>query len=127
MLDQGGDGARGGYVDGFLAPVREDGRDAYLAHAERAARLFADLGAVRVVEAWGDDVPDGKRTDFRRAVAGEPGERVVFSWIEWPDKAARDAGWARMMAENLMGDEPMPFDRARIVYGGFTPVVEIGS
>jgi uncharacterized protein YbaA (DUF1428 family) len=115
------------YLDGFVIAVPDANRQAFIDHASSLDPIFVGLGATRVVEAWEDDVPDGKRTDFRRAVAGEPGERVVFSWIEWPDKAARDAGWARMMAENLMGDEPMPFDGARIVYGGFTPVVEIGS
>ncbi len=125
MLDRC-DGAVG-YVDGCLAPVREDGRDAYLAHAERLAPLFREHGATAVVETWGDDVPDGKLTDFRRAVAAEEGERVVFSWIGWPDKAARDAGWAALMTDERMRAEPMPFDGKRMVFGGFTPVVELRS
>lgn len=116
-----------GYVDGCLAAVREDGRDAYLAHAERLADLFREHGATAVVECWEDDVPDGKRTDFRRAVAIEAGERVTFSWIGWPDKAARDAGWAKLMADERMAAEPMPFDGKRMVFGGFTPVVELGG
>lgn len=122
MLDEGGrDGA---YVDGFLAAVSEDGRDAYLEHARKAAPIFAEYGATRVVEAWGDDVPNGKRTDFRRAVEAGDGERVVFSWIAWPNKETRDAGWAKMMGDERMAG-PMPFDGARMVYGGFRPVVEL--
>lgn len=110
----------GGYVDGFVLPVPEGKRDAYRDLAERACKNFVECGALRVVEAWGDDVPDGEVTDFRKAVAAEPGEAVVFSWIEWPSKSTRDAAWGRMMEDPDMqmgGD--MPFDGKRMFWGGF--------
>ena len=124
MLDRGE--PRGGYVDGFVAPVPADNREAYLRMAEKAASKFAEYGAVRVVEAWGDDVPDGKVTDFRRAVLAEEGENVVFSWIEWPDKATRDAAWPKVMADPDMQPDHgnMPFDGKRLFWGGFDIILD---
>lgn len=126
LLDEGGRG-RAGYVDGFVVPVPEGKRDAYRDLARRAAAVFAEQGAVRYVEAWGDDVPDGKRTDFKRAVQATPGERVVFAFIEWPDKAARDAGWAAAMKDERMKPDPAHgfFDEKRMFWGGFAKVVEV--
>ncbi|MDQ4086934.1 MAG: DUF1428 domain-containing protein, partial [Pseudomonadota bacterium] len=77
-------GRAGGYVDGFIAPVPNENKEAYLQMAQKAAAVFREYGALRVVEAWGDDVPDGKVTDYRRAVKAKDGENVVFSWVEWP-------------------------------------------
>jgi len=79
------------YVDGFIAAVPDDRKDAYLEHAKFAADIFKEFGAERIVECWEDDVPDGKVTDFRRAVQRKDGESVVFSWVSWPDKAFRTA------------------------------------
>ena len=77
-----------------------------------------------MVECWGDDVPDGKVTDFRRAVQAEDGETVVFSWIEWPSKAVRDAGMAKLMADPRMQSNDMPFDGKRMIYGGFATLFD---
>jgi uncharacterized protein YbaA (DUF1428 family) len=119
LLDQGSAG--GAYVDGFVLPVPHGNREAYLALANKAAADFRKHGAHRLVEAWGDDVPDGKVTDFRRSVQAADGENVVFSFIEWPDKATRDAGWAKMMADpgNQPDHDNMPFDGKRMFWGGF--------
>jgi uncharacterized protein YbaA (DUF1428 family) len=126
ILDEGGGGRNGslpGYVDGYVLAVPEENRDAYRAVAAEAAARFERLGALRTVEAWGDDVPDGKVTDFHRAVKAKPGEAVLFSWVEWPDKAVRDAAWERFMAEGAM-EGGMPFDGQRMIYGGFVPIPE---
>ncbi len=115
------------YIDGFLAPVKPGtGAEAYADFAGTAAEIFRDHGATRVVEGWADDVPDGKITDFRRAVQAREGETVVFSWIEWPDKATRDAGMAKVMADPRMqpGSTEMPFDGPRLIFGGFRAVVD---
>ncbi len=119
------------YIDGFVIAVPTANRQRFIDHANLGDTLFMELGAVRVIECWGDDVPDGKLTDFRRAVQATAEETVVFSWIEWPDKATRDAGMGRM--EELMKSDdrfnpeknPMPFDGKRMIYGGFAPVVTL--
>ena len=117
------------YVDGFVCAVPADKKDAYRKHAADAVPLFKEFGATRVVETWGDDVPDGKTNDFKSAVKAEPGEVVVFSWIEYPDKATRDAAGAKIMSDprmEAMGAN-MPFDGKRMIYAGFDPIVESGD
>ncbi|WP_420470895.1 DUF1428 domain-containing protein [Brevundimonas sp. FT23042] len=112
------------FVDITVIPVKTGNKAAYLDHSARTSPLFREVGALSVTETWGEDVPDGKLTDFKRAVALEDGETVAVGWITWPDKATRDAGWeALMQDERLMGGEP-PFDGKRMIYGGFDLVAE---
>lgn len=112
------------YVDGFVAAVPAANKDAYLAHARQALPLFKELGAIRMVECWGDDVPEGKVTDFKGAVKAKDDEVVVFSWIEWPSKEVRDAGMKALMADPRMRDMKMPFDGQRMIFGGFQPLLD---
>src|SRR3954464_13736910 len=100
------------YVEGFVAAVPAANKTAYIQHAATAAPLFKEFGATRVVEAWGDDVPDGKVTDFKGAGKAEEGENVVFSWVEYPSKDARDAASERMRSDPRMRElgAAMPFD-----------------
>ena len=111
-------------IDGFVIAAPTADKEKFLDHARRMDAFFLEFGALRVVEAWGDDVPDGKQTDFKRAVQAKDNETVVFSWIEWPDKATRDAAMEKMRSDPRM-DEPMPFDGKRMIFGGFVPVVEL--
>ncbi len=113
------------YIDGFVIAAPTADKQKFLDHAKRMDAIFLELGALRVVEGWGEDVPDGKQTDFKRAVAAKFDETVVFSWIEWPDKAARDAAMIKMRTDPRMMAEPMPFDGARMIFGGFDVVVDI--
>src|SRR5690606_25376825 len=116
------------YIQGFVVPVKEDDKDAYRDVAEKFWPIVHDYGATEHVEAWEADISDGKQTDFRRAVAHEPGEKVVFAWVAWPDKATADTGHEKMMSDPRMeqfGPE-MPFDGKRMVFGGFEPIVEEG-
>ncbi|HEX9620280.1 MAG TPA: DUF1428 domain-containing protein [Polyangiaceae bacterium] len=119
------------YIDGFVIAVPQKNKQKFIEHAKLGDSVFVELGAVRIVECWGDDVPEGKQTDFRRAVQASADEAVVFSWIEWPDKATRDAAMAKMgdlmKTDPRMNPEknPMPFDGGRLIYGGFTPVVTL--
>jgi Uncharacterized conserved protein len=108
------------YIDGFVAAVPRANKELYLAHARAAAERLKQWGAIRVVENWGDDVPAGEVTDFRRAVAAGPDEVIVFSWIEYPDKATRDVVVGKMMSPEAMAGVPeMPFDGRRMIFGGF--------
>ena len=115
------------YVDGFVVPVPARNRDAYRAAAAKAAAIFKEYGAIRLVECWGDDVPDGKVTDFKRAVDAQAGETVVFSWIEWPSKAARDEGSKKVMSDPRLKMDDMPFDGKRMIYGGFAVMLDTGK
>lgn len=111
------------YTDGFVLAVPAANKAAYLKVAQKAAPIFKKYGALRVVECWGDDIPDGKVTDFRKAVKAEEGEVVVFSWIEWPSKEVRDAGMKKMMEDPEMKMD-MPMDGKRMIYGGFAPILD---
>ncbi|MBB4005343.1 MAG: DUF1428 domain-containing protein [Aurantimonas endophytica] len=113
------------YIDGFVVPVPAENREAYRALAAKVAPLFMKHGAKRLVECWGDDVPDGKVTDFRGAVKAKEGEVVVFSWIAWPDKATRDAGMAAFREDpEIKMEADMPFDGQRMIFGGFETIVD---
>ena len=113
------------YVDGFVVPVPTAKRADYVRHAQLAAAVFKEHGALSVVECWGDDVPEGKLTSFPLAVQRKDDEAVVFSWITWPSRAARDEGMKRSMEDpRLQGQtNPMPFDGKRLIYGGFQVIV----
>jgi uncharacterized protein YbaA (DUF1428 family) len=119
------------YIDGFVIAVPTANKQQFIEHANVFDKLFIDLGALRILECWGDDVPDGKLTDFRRAVQATADETVVFSWVEWPDKPTRDAAMGRMEQLSKQDDRynmeknPMPFDGKRMIYGGFAPVVKV--
>ncbi|WP_411287210.1 DUF1428 domain-containing protein [Phenylobacterium sp.] len=112
------------YIDGMIAAVPTAKKDAYLTHARAADAIFKEHGASKCVETWGDDIPEGKVTDFRRAVQATADETIVFSWITWPDKAARNAGWAKTMQDERMTKLEMPFDGKRMIFGGFEVVLE---
>lgn len=121
------------YVDGFVIAVPKENKQKFIDHAKSADSVFVELGATRILECWEDDVKSGKQTDFRRAVDAKDGECIVFSWIEWPDKATRDQAMGKL--EELMKTDPrmnpqqnpMPFDGKRLIYGGFSPVVDLGN
>ena len=115
------------YIEGFVVAVPKANKEIYRKHAATAAELFKEFGVTRMVEAWGDDVPDGKVTDFRRAVQATDDEEVVFSWFEYPDKATRDAANQKMMSDPrmaAMGSE-MPFDGKRMIMGGFSTILDV--
>jgi uncharacterized protein YbaA (DUF1428 family) len=128
IVDEGAPGGMG-YVDGFVAPVPEGNREAYREMAAKAAEVFREYGATRVIEGWGDDVRHGHTTDYFRATKAEDGENVVFSWVEWPSKEARDSGWAKVMADPRMQPDHanMPFDGKRMFWGGFEPMLDTAN
>jgi len=117
------------YVQGFVVAVPAANKEAYRKHAADAASLFREFGVTRMVEAWGDDVPDGQVTDFKGAVKAQPGEVIVFAWHEYADRAAADAAHQKMISDQRMEEmgANMPFDGGRMIYGGFIPIIEAGA
>jgi len=122
------------YIEGFVIPVPTASKQAFIDCALSVDGKFIEWGATRVLECWGDDVPEGKLTDFRRAVQAKDDETVVFSWIEWPDKATRDKGHAMWSDPEVMADpafdpeqNPPPFDGRRMIFGGFQAIVQLGE
>jgi uncharacterized protein YbaA (DUF1428 family) len=117
------------YIDGFLFPVPNARKDEYRDFEAKWWPTFRKAGAQTMVLGWGDDVPEGKHTDFRRAVDLHDGETVVFGWMTWPDKATRDAAYAAMMNgdDDGMDQATLPFDGKRMIYGGFQTVLMEGD
>jgi uncharacterized protein YbaA (DUF1428 family) len=114
------------YIDGFVAAVPTANREKFQRHAEAAAVVCKEHGALKIVECWGDDIPDGQVTSFPMAVKCKKDETVIFSWIVWPSREARDAGMQKVMADPRLEPDtnPMPFDGKRAIFGGFKVIVE---
>ena len=113
------------YIEGFVAAVPTDNKDQYIKHARLAAKYFKEHGAKKLVECWGDDVPEGEITSFAKAVQCKEGETIVFSWVVWPSKQARNIGMKKLQNDERMNNDnnPMPFDGSRLIYGGFQMIV----
>lgn len=113
------------YIQGFLVAVPKANKQAYIESAQRAAPIFKEYGATRMMETWSEDLLDGKITDFKRSVQAKPDEAICFSWLEWPDKATFDAAAQKMETDPRWKTMPeMPFDATRMVWGGFEPIFE---
>ena len=115
------------YIDGFVAAVPTAGKQTYRDYARLMGQVFKEYGAVDVIDCWGDDVPEGKVTSFTLAVQRKDDESVVFSWITWPSREARDAAWSKVMADPRMqpGANAMPFDGKRMIFGGFEMISKV--
>jgi uncharacterized protein YbaA (DUF1428 family) len=111
------------YIEGFVAAVPTANKEEYLKQAKAGAAYFKKLGATRSVECWGDDVPKGAVTDFYKATQAKDDETPIFSWVEYPDKATRDAANKKMSEDPDMAKQQLPFDGARMFWGGFVPIV----
>ena len=115
------------YVDGFAAAVPTANKEKFLRHAQETAAVLKENGALQVVECWGDDVPEGKVTSFPMAVQRKADETVIFAWVVWPSKEARDEGMKKAMTHPRLQPEanPMPFDGKRVIFGGFQVIVDV--
>jgi uncharacterized protein YbaA (DUF1428 family) len=112
------------YFQGFVVPAKADHKKAYLEIAKKWAAICAEYGATRTVECWGDEVTDGKITDFKKAVRTNDDETVVFSWICWPDKATCDAGMRALMQDQRMRETTAAWNGPLAIFGGFTPILD---
>ena len=115
------------YIAGFVIPVPEENMEAYRRWAENGAKIFKEYGCLEIVESWEDNVLDGKQTDFRRAVNAKDGEKIVFTWQVWPDKASLNSAEAKMHQDGrLEVSGEIPFDAKRLIYGCFEPIHTMG-
>lgn len=106
------------FIDIFAAPVPTANKQSYVDHATLAADVFKDNGALQVIEAWGDQIPDGETTSFIKAVQLKEDETVVCGFVIWPDRETKDKGMAAAMSDERMAG-PMPFDGKRLIFGSF--------
>ena len=123
------------FIDGYVIAVPTENKEKFIDHGNNADSVFMDLGAIRVVECWGEDVPKGETTDFHRAVQAKENESIVFSWVEWPDRETREKAMEKMnfwmenpeQCDPRMDPEkhPMPFDGKRLIYGGFETLIDL--
>ncbi len=114
------------YIDCMVAAVPTENKADYLTHAKQAIAAFKDHGALRIVECWGDDVPEGEITSMPMAVKCQENETVVCSFIFWPSRDARNSGMEKIMVDERMNPEnnPWPFDGSRLIYGGFNVILD---
>jgi uncharacterized protein YbaA (DUF1428 family) len=112
------------YVNGYVLAVPEEKKDAYIAAAKVVAEVAREFGALEIFENWELEVPNGEHTDYRRAVKALPGEKVVFSWVVWPDRETGALAHKGMWADPRMEEiGEMPLDSKRMILGGFEPVL----
>ena len=124
-INEAGKGGEFGYLDGVVVPVPTDKKDEYIAFCKIAADVFTENGATRVMDTWGDDVSDGKQTDYKRATHLKDGETVAYGWIEWPSKAVRDAAWEKVMQDERLQQGGHVMDGKRMMFGGFAPILDL--
>lgn len=124
-INEAGTGGKFGYLDGVVVPVPTDKKEEYIAFCKVAAAVFTENGATRVVDTWGDDVPEGKVTDYNRATHLKDGETVAYGWVEWPSKAVRDAAWEKVMQDERLQQGGQVMDGKRMMFGGFAPILDL--
>lgn len=124
-INEAGSGGEFGYLDGVVVPAETAKKDAYIDWCRMVADIFVEQGASRVVDTWGDDVPDGKQTDFKRATHLKDGESVAYGWIEWPSKDVRDKAWENLMQDERLSGGDRAMDGKRMMFGGFRPLLDL--
>lgn len=117
------------YVDGFVLPLPKKNIDAYREQAELAATVWMEHGALEYVETIANDVKPGEVTSFPQSVQLQEDETVVFAWVVYESREARDRILARVMSDPRlqMDAKNMPFDGRRMFWGGFETLIERGG
>ena len=117
------------YADGFLLSVPKRKLGAYRKMSQKAGTIWKEYGALEYVECAGDDLKMKMGMPFTKAAKAKPGETVVFSWIVYKSRAARDRINRKVMKDprlaNMMDPNSMPFDVKRMAYGGFRVMVDL--
>lgn len=115
------------YVDGFVLPLPKKNIEAYRKLAELAGEVWRDHGALEYVECIADDVKPGEHTSFPQSVKLEEDETVVFAWIVYESREARDRIVEAVMKDPRLtpDSQEMPFDGKRMIFGGFKVLLDI--
>ena len=112
------------YVNTYVIGVPQERKDDYVRIANVFAEVAKDFGALEIFENWELEVPDGEHTDYRKAVKAAPDEKIVVSWVVWPDRETGATAHRGMFADPRMAElGDMPFDGARMIMGGFEPIL----
>lgn len=112
------------YINAYVLSIPEEKKDDYLKISIIFAEVAKDYGAIEIFENWEEEVPDGEITDYRKAVKAKPGEKIVVSWVIWPDRETGALAHKGMYAdERLVALGEMPFDGKRMILGGFAPIL----
>jgi len=112
------------YVNTYVLSVPEERKDEYVRIAFVVAEIYKEFGALEIFENWECEIPDGEHTDYRKAVKAKPGEKIVLSWIIWPDRGTADKAHKGVFADPRMAAlGAMPFDGRRMILGGFEPLL----
>ena len=113
------------YLDGAIYAVPTNRKEEYREHSQHIAKLFKEYGALKVVDCWGVDVPEGELTSMPMAVKCQANETVCFSWITWPSQEVQKEAWEKIMQDERMHKMGMPFDGKRMIFGGFEVISEV--
>jgi uncharacterized protein YbaA (DUF1428 family) len=115
------------YVDGFVMVVPKKNVAAYKKIARGAGKVWREFGALDYVECVGDDLATKFGRPFPKLAKAGPKDTVVFSWIVYASKGARDRINKKVMKdpriEKMMKDG-MPFDPKKMSMGGFKVLVQ---
>lgn len=112
------------YINSYILAVPAAKKKQYMKIAEQYAGIASEYGAIEIFENWERDVPDGKLTDYRKAVKAKPGEKIVVSWVIWPDRRTAELAHKKLYEDPRLAQMgPMPFDGKRMVMGNFEPIV----
>lgn len=116
------------YVDGYVLPVPKKNLPAYRRMAAKAGKIWREHGALQFFECAGDDLAASFCVPFPKQMRTKPGETVMFSFIIFKSRADRDRVNKKVMADPrltaMMDPKNTPFDARRMVYGGFSAIVE---
>ncbi len=117
------------YIDGYLLVIPRAKLPAYKKLARGAGKIWKEHGALDYRECVSDelDVPFGRPYD--KLLKCGPDEVIVFAWIVYKSKAARNRVNKLVQADERIAAmcDPgnMPFDTKKMSWGGFKTLVHV--
>ena len=119
------------YIDGFVLPVPKIHLNEYKAVAEKVAEIWKEYGAIAYFEYVGDDLKLEGTRSFLEVVDAKEEEVVIFGWVVFASREARDLANAQVpkdprmaaLVDPLTDSSRLIFDATRMIYGGFQRLV----